>query len=167
MDNTKKIIKELAENDYRIRIVQKQNEGQGAARNDGINLAKGKYISFVDADDWLEQNAYKKLIDLAEKNSSDILVFNYNMAYPNGDIKCIKSFKNHNIKLSQTDKNNFLFEYFFGKQIGSSVWNKLYRTDFIKNNGIHMGNTRIGEDFYFNLIMRSPTSAPTAGRTST
>lgn len=152
VDNTANIIDEMAQNDSRVQVVHKKNEGQGAARNDAIELARGKYISFVDADDWLEQNAYEILINLADKNKTDILVFNYYMAYFGGSNECIKEFANCNIDLSKIEINEFLFDYFFKTNIGSTVWNKLYRTDFLKRNKIQMGDSRIGEDFYFNLV---------------
>lgn len=150
-DNTQNILERIAKDEHRIKIIKKINEGQGPARNKGIEVARGKYIVFADADDWLEDNAYETLFKIAEEKSCDIIACSYNMAYPDGRIECKKNLKDMDIDLSKVDINSFLYDYFFKIKVGSSVWNKMYRSELIKSNSVLMGNTRIGEDFFFNL----------------
>lgn len=66
-DNCGKICDEYALKDKRIKVIHKNNEGVSKARNVGIVNAKGKYIGFVDADDWIEKDFYEKMILLENK----------------------------------------------------------------------------------------------------
>lgn len=60
-----------------IRVVHRKNGGLSAARNSGIEIAQGKYIQFVDSDDYLEPNVLKTLVEKMERDSLDVLRFNY------------------------------------------------------------------------------------------
>ena len=66
-DNTLKIIENFSKLDSRIKVVSKNNGGVASARNLGVTLSKGKYIDFVDPDDFIELNTYEILYNLAEK----------------------------------------------------------------------------------------------------
>ena len=74
-DNSLKILNEYEAKDSRIRIYTQQNRGPSEARNRGMSLAKGKYIYFMDADDFIEADALKELYDISEKTDSDIVLF--------------------------------------------------------------------------------------------
>lgn len=71
--------------DKRIRCIHKKNGGVSAARNDGIGLARGQYITFVDSDDWIEEDTYENAVRELKKEKVDILKFGYNEIY-NGKI---------------------------------------------------------------------------------
>ena len=66
-DNSGKICDEYAKIDSRVKVVHKENEGVSAARNAGLELAKGKYICFVDSDDYIQRDYLERLI-LAKKS---------------------------------------------------------------------------------------------------
>ena len=66
-DGTGKLCDLLAEKDDRIRVFHKPNGGSSSARNLGISMAKGKWIGFVDSDDWIEPDMYEKMMALMEK----------------------------------------------------------------------------------------------------
>ena len=72
-DNCPIICDEYADKDDRIKVIHKENGGLSDARNTGINKARGKYISFIDSDDFIVENAYEVLISQAEKKSLDIV----------------------------------------------------------------------------------------------
>lgn len=74
-DHSLGIIERMAATDHRIKIISQTNSGPAKARNVGLDSAKGKYISFVDSDDFVEKDMYEKLVDVAERECSDILVF--------------------------------------------------------------------------------------------
>src|SRR5699024_4722048 len=76
-DNSENIIKEWSIIDNRIKFISQNNQGVARARNKGISLAKGKYIFFLDADDYLEKTAISKLVTNAKHTKSDIIVGNF------------------------------------------------------------------------------------------
>lgn len=66
-DGTEKLVDELAANDGRIKVFHKGNGGSSSARNLGINVAKGKWIGFVDSDDFIDSRMYERLMECIEK----------------------------------------------------------------------------------------------------
>lgn len=76
-DESVNVIKKI--NDSRISIINIQHQGQGSAKNEGIKKANGKYIYFLDSDDWIEKNTLKTMYDLAAQENYDIVVSNYNI----------------------------------------------------------------------------------------
>ena len=71
-DDSLKICQEYEKHDNRIRVFHKENGGQGSARNYALDRCKGSYIGFVDNDDWLFPNMYKRLLELLKKYDADI-----------------------------------------------------------------------------------------------
>lgn len=151
-DHTGDICKKLETDDNRITVFNIQNSGQGIARNYGIDHAKGKYISFVDADDSVEINQLKKLFDLAEKLELDI-------AY--GSYKRIKNQKTDWIHLAGVgymNKNGNkeekkLYHLLKSESSFGYLWNKLYRKEFLDANSFRMDDIRkiYMEDLLFQL----------------
>lgn len=76
-DRCGEICDECAEKFSNIKVVHRENGGLSAARNSGIEVAQGKYLQFVDSDDYLEPNVLKALVEKMEKENLDILRFNY------------------------------------------------------------------------------------------
>lgn len=72
-DSSMKIVEELALENESVRIFEQENQGLSATRNRGISLAKGKYIWFVDSDDWIEENCLKDIVASMEKEQCDVL----------------------------------------------------------------------------------------------
>jgi glycosyltransferase involved in cell wall biosynthesis len=73
-DGCATICDEYARSDDRIKVIHKQNEGVCAARNDGLNIARGEWILFCDSDDWLEEEACAKIYEVGELNEADIVM---------------------------------------------------------------------------------------------
>ncbi len=84
-DRTEEICRKLAEQDSRIRVWTKENGGPGAAREYALAHAQGEYITFVDADDYLEPGAYDKLAVYLDK-TADIIEFGYQLVHVNGTL---------------------------------------------------------------------------------
>lgn len=73
--------------DHRIKVIHKKNEGQGIARNDGMDISKGDYFCFIDSDDYLDSDvAISSLVDAAEKEQAEIVVFGLKKIAANGTI---------------------------------------------------------------------------------
>lgn len=73
-DKTKQIISEFAKKDKRIKFITQENQGPSVARNKGMEIAHGKYISFVDSDDWIDNDFLEKLYNASEKEDCNIAV---------------------------------------------------------------------------------------------
>ena len=82
-DGTGAVMDRLAAEDNRFRVVHKANAGVGAARNDALAMAQGKFILFLDSDDFLHPQTMEITRDLAERDGSDIVAFNYDHSYRN------------------------------------------------------------------------------------
>lgn len=76
-DSCGKICDEYAKLDERVIVIHKKNGGLSDARNAGIEIAQGEYISFIDSDDWIEENYIEKLYQLIINTNSDISVCNF------------------------------------------------------------------------------------------
>lgn len=141
-----------AEKDNRIRVLHKENGGLSSARNIGIKNAMGKYIGFVDSDDYIRQDMFSVLYQAAEKYSSDLVICDLLKVYENQIVNedlSIDEGLNHFTNLQAL---NDLYEYSngaFTTGITNSQWwifavNKLYKKDLFKN--IRFENGRIFED---------------------
>ena len=74
-DNTLNILERYSKNDSRIRIINQDNKGLAASRNVGLENSSGKYICFLDADDYLDLNTFQETYDIAEDKSTDVIFF--------------------------------------------------------------------------------------------
>lgn len=121
-DNTDNIIKKY--DDSRIVYIKNQNQGIGKTRNVGIERAKGKYIMFVDSDDYLEYNACELLYNEAEKKALDLVVC---------DFFCVKDEKTYVTKIPTFDITTLEETPDLLVDVNSAPWNKLYLADLIKD----------------------------------
>ncbi len=124
-DNSDVIIKSYQ--DKRIKYIKQENKGIGATRNLGINLARGKYIMFLDSDDYLDKKACQAFYERINKSKLDVVVSNFYKDI-DGIIKEEKlpSFPDTSLK----DNKQLLLD------INLAPWNKIYRTEFLKKNKI-------------------------------
>lgn len=146
-DSSINIAKEFAAKDNRIRIITNpENKGQGYSRNIGIKESTGDYIAFVDADDWLEKDAYEKLYKEAENSQCEITNCDFVFVHKGYTIKSDLSKIFDNKKTIYNAKNKPVD--YLGKQM-VSVWNGLYKRDFLKNNNLYFDETTKLEDKLF------------------
>jgi len=138
-DNTLKILKEYSQEDQRIKIIDKQNEGISIARNLGINQAKGEYCCFLDSDDWYDITFCKKLYNKAKETNSDI-VFTCVQNYDDIKKANIPS-KNVGCEFISQEFNDKVFNFANAKnhyfKIFCVPWNKLYKTEFLRTKKIY------------------------------
>lgn len=150
-DNSQKIIdKYVKKYPDKIKSYIKENGGQGSARNYGLEKANGEYIGYVDSNDFVEKDMYKKLYNKAKENNYDIVVCgNYNVS---------EDYQNKNIDTFINNYNTDLENIFFGKM---AVWNKIYKRDILIKNKLEFKEKVWYEDLAFTLkaIMNSNTFA--------
>lgn len=144
-DSTSSILSMFAHYDVRFKIINQENQKQGAARNKGIKVARGEYIGFVDSDDWVDLNYYEKLYNTAKKYDSDIALAT-NIRIGNGKTK-----KRLNIETE-------VFATTLQEKIDISTQaknpcptNKIYRTTLLKNNEIYYPEGVYCEDKLFTI----------------
>lgn len=124
-DDSESIIKSYK--DSRIKYFKRSNHGIGKTRNFGIINASGKYIMFLDSDDYLEKNACEVLYKKIDKEKLDVVVCDFYRVDSNSkEVEKIISFKNTSLK----DNPNLLLH------INLAPWNKIYRSDLLKDNNI-------------------------------
>ena len=113
----------LAETDSRIIVIHQENKGVSAARNAGLDIAKGDYIGFVDPDDYLDLDMYQVLHDAMLKSGKDISLVSYRVVYSDGKVKN-RNYFNEDVIMSKHEALSCLLD---DEIITSSVWNKLYK----------------------------------------
>lgn len=147
--------------DKRIMLIDKDNSGVSATRNLAISMATGKYLQFVDSDDYLAPDATRLLVEKAEQNTADLVIAPY---YRVETHKPLFS-KNEEDSYQTIEQYGFLDAGFYDKTTFARglmkepasfyygvMWNKLYRRDIVHNHGIQC-NVDLGwsEDLLFNL----------------
>ena len=148
-DSSPHICRMYARVDARIRVIDKENAGVSAARNDALRAARGDYIQFVDSDDYLAPNATEQLVRTAESLRCDLVIADYFRVAPSGITR--HGFLKSGSVLDQTQFALGLMDepasFYYGV-----LWNKLYRADIIRAHSIRC-NTALSwsEDFLFNL----------------
>lgn len=136
-DNSLEIIREYAEKDSRIVIIDKPNSGYGDSMNHGLDIAKGKYIAILEPDDWYETSMLKTLYDLATQNNLDVIKSDF-YQYSN-QTKQNKQY--HLFKPSQCSKvvNNNEDNFIYSLQ--PSIWSAIYKRNFLSKNNIRFLDT--------------------------
>ena len=134
-DNCGKICDEYAKKDSRIEVIHKVNGGLSDARNVGIAKAKGKYIGFVDSDDYIKEDMYEILINLIKEYDADVSICNlYDV------IEGKEYIRNKENGIKEYNRIDILKEVLLDKNIQSYAWNKLYKKELF--------NEDIGTTFY-------------------
>lgn len=148
-DNSLEILKEYKRNNPKITVINQENRGLGGARNTGIKNAKGKYIIFVDSDDYLKNNNGLTLMyNEAEKENLDIIVADFEYDFEDKN-KNYRKRRNECIKSKVMTGREFYDLGIKTKSIMSVVWNKLYRRDFIIKNNLFFIEGVLYEDMEF------------------
>ena len=154
-DGSLVILKEFEKADARIRVIHQENQGAGAARNNGMDVARGKYLAFLDADDFFEKNMLKAAYDRAEETEAEVCVFNADLYDHTEKVykKCTWAFRKQYFPekepFAATDENvrNNIFRMFNGWP-----WDKLYQREYVRRLGIKYQNLRTTNDMLFVFI---------------
>ena len=156
-DNSLQIINDYKKKDSRISIINlKVNSGLTVARNTGIQAATGKYIVFVDSDDWISEKLVETLYDSIEINQSDVIIAtHYTFDNSTKKIKIFRQkeeFYNKQIA-SVTEKQKFLT-----LRMIWSAWNKIYKRDFLTTNNIYFKTAKMEDILFIYEVVAMPNS---------
>ena len=161
-DNCPALCDEYAKKDSRIIVIHKQNEGVSAARNDGINIAKGNFIAFVDSDDSIEPNMYEKLIKKQQTEDFDLVFSRYNYEQDGQKTNVLetdlkKLCDNYDLTLFFNHVSNIndpSGKIIVNNSIMCNIWRVLFKKDAINNFRFPIG-IKYMEDFVFmiNLLV--------------
>ncbi|MBQ3047621.1 MAG: glycosyltransferase [Clostridia bacterium] len=161
-DNCPKMCDDWAKKDGRIKVIHKQNGGVANARNVGIDSATGKYVGFVDSDDFIHPTMYEKLIDKIKKENADICACRFCNVYEDNKQKNVNE-----IFLEKLDSNNIITylltntsqekqTYFESYGIMGSVCRLLIKKSSIGD--LRFENLKITEDLLFLLKLIKPNT---------
>ena len=138
-DNCSKILSEYKKRDNRIKIINKENGGLSSARNAGIDISTGKYITFIDSDDYIDEDCIEFLYKEIIENNADLSVCSHKVLYENGGV-IDKATHNKYIYNSEQALKKMLYD----QDYDISAWAKLYNKKLFKN--VRYPNGRIFED---------------------
>lgn len=135
-DNSVDIIKKYQKKDNRIKLYEKENGGQGSARNLGLKYAKGEYIAFLDSDDYVCDNMYETLYNKGIEDELDIVICNYYLKYNDKEVvNKISSDKYLNISPSKYIT------------LSPSPWNKIIKREYLEKCKFRFPEGIIYEDY--------------------
>ena len=143
-DNSGKICDEYAKGDSRIRVLHKENGGVSSARNLGLENIKGEWVTFVDADDWLDANTLEQCMTFQD---CDLIRFSANFVYKEDGSKNIP------YKLSKELTKEQLLEQIVARKSLLSVWGCLFRASLIGIDIRFDTNLKNGEDWLVLVYM--------------
>lgn len=150
-DKTKEICSQIAEKDFRVRVISKKNTGVSDTRNVGVNNARGEYIAFVDSDDLLPDGALERLKKTIEKSEADIVFGPYDYLYDNKIVQKKMRISPGEYEFSDI-KEKIIDDGTLTGILFGSVWGALYRKKIIENYEIKFRNNLTkNEDGVFNI----------------
>lgn len=161
-DSSEQILDEYAQKDSRIIVLNQQNSGQSIARNKGLEIATGEFVSFIDSDDWVSLSLYQKFVNALKLVNSDIDIYMFNAdiflkEQSLSDVKLKHVFelsawkiKSENLLYSVADCSN----PFDGNM---SVCNKIYKKSYLESLNLKFEESLIFEDkvFHFESFLRT------------
>lgn len=141
-DSSPNICDQYSLQDTRIKVIHKENGGQSSARNAGLKLATGQFITFVDSDDWVEPQFCETLVDII--GEEDMAICAHRQVTTRGE----QTIGETSYSVTNLDRDA-LWDEIFGR-LNNAVWNKLYKRELLA--GIEFPvNMHHGEDLLFNL----------------
>lgn len=152
-DSSSSILKMYASKDARLKIIDQDNAGAGAARNKGIAIATGEYLSFLDADDFFDKDMLKLAYQRCLYTKADICIYK---AFLYDELTGTQKENTYSIReeqlpgrdvFSHIDMNRSVFHSLMGW-----AWDKLYRRSFVLNNNLRFQEQRTTNDMYFVFV---------------
>lgn len=159
-DESGKICVEYAERDIRFRYFEKENGGVSSARNLGLERSEGAYITFIDADDWVEFNYLEVLYNALRENNADVAISSYKSYYLDGNfyLRVYSSQEEEFLRIGKRNRDVFLEEF---PKLGKlnhdfhCIASKLFKRELLESQKFDE-SINYGEDlyFFFNLYLK-------------
>ena len=158
-DSSLQILEEYASREYRVVVVDSVNGGVSRARNKGVEMAKGEYIGFMDADDMASPKMYERLFSLATEHSADIAEISYCRISENvQDVSMVNysmldilpGYKGVNVSNDPWKSFVALHKKYSGGLV-SPIWHRIYKADIAKQ-CFFLEDIQSGEDTFFNVM---------------
>lgn len=143
-DKSFSICNEFAARDKRIRVIHKENGGVSSARNIGLNIAQGEYITFVDSDDWVSLDMLEKL--LLQMEQVDMVVGGYTAVNKTGNLE--QGFTDEELVFPKQVCEKF--DTLYVSNFFNAPFAKIYKSSILGTQRFDI-NVALGEDFLFNL----------------
>ena len=143
-DKSGDILNYHAAKDARIKVINQENKGLGAARNVGVAQVQGEYLVFVDSDDWLRTDALEVLDKQLQEKPVEVCIFGYSNFFDNQKFNLPISFLS-NLKNKQF---SHVWDYMF---VNVTAWGKVYKRDFWQKNDISFAEKMFFEDNIANV----------------
>ena len=140
-DGSGDICDHYASSDSRIQAIHKSNEGLASARKEAIKVAKGKYLAFIDSDDWIEKNGLEDMYTMAVKEDADIVLCDYYMNKKN-DQKYVTC------KPSTVSDNNTIIIETLQAYLHAGLWCKLFRRQLFVDYDVYSPKNSYYEDMH-------------------
>ena len=153
-DNSLEIVEKYANDDTRIKVYSKKNGGLSSARNFGISKANGKYIMFIDSDDFIDSIMVESMSEGIKSENADLIVSGLYIDYENLNLETLSTKKVCSVaKKVITDKVEISHESMILKKGGviDSCCNKLYKKEIIDRYNLFMPKGEMFEDTEFNF----------------
>lgn len=160
-DGSADIVRSFEKHDSRIHLLMQNHQGVSAARNFGISQARGKYIIFVDGDDWLEKEMLESMVETAEQTNADMIICSAKVQCERFALKEVR-YRNslqsaltvEDQFLSSLDEKEDIWEVLKRPGYWPFIWNKLIRSDILlRNKIIFPENLALGEDGVFLQVL--------------
>lgn len=154
-DNCPRICDEYAAKDPRVQVIHKpHNEGLGEARNTGLKAAVGRYIFFMDSDDFVSRELLKKAYTAAA-GTAQLVVFGFINQYENkeGITTWAEAVAPPAMQITSSKGVGQAFVRLSRARVFQYAWNKIYRRDFLLSTGVTFERTQLIEDFLFNIAV--------------
>ena len=146
-DGSERILKRYTDADERFVLIIQDNQGVSGSRNAGLRAARGQYIGFVDADDYIDSDMVERMYRCAEETQSDVICCDYFLTFPQREEGNILQMQDAVVDVSEMGTELIYLRYLARNPV---VWNKLYRRKIIGESGAFFEG-EYGEDLLFNL----------------
>lgn len=144
-DKSWEICHEFVNNYPNFKCYTKINEGQGVARNYGLQKAQGEFICFVDSDDWIEPSMCEDMVQVMNQSNADFA--NFGLDFVTSEGRIVKSI--HHFEVKELVGENLFINALIDRYIMSTSCNKIYRRSFLSDNKILFPPIRANEDLFF------------------